>query len=130
MPKKLHGRQIRQYQVGFAAAGVFRLGIGKCGKQQAQEGRHGLVLPLQECLSAFLMALAIFCISDVALVCATTWRAKKKATKSEQSAHGRKEVHPVLCCHKSSDGNFFDCRFSGSPMIATQRPSVSHPAGK
>ena len=52
--EKIHARQIRQRQVGFASARVFRLRIGECGKQQAQEGRRGLVLTLQERLRAFL----------------------------------------------------------------------------
>ena len=43
-----HGPQIRQHQAGFASARVF-LRAGECGKQQqAQEGRHGLVLTLQK----------------------------------------------------------------------------------
>ena len=45
--REIHARQIRQHQVGFASARVF-LRVGECGKQQAQEGRHGLVPPLQK----------------------------------------------------------------------------------
>ena len=46
--EETHGRQIRQGQVGFASACVFRLRVGECGKQQGQEGHHGFVLALQE----------------------------------------------------------------------------------
>ena len=52
--EELHGRQIRQYQVGFASARMFRLRIGECGKQQDQKGHPGLVPPLQEGFNAFL----------------------------------------------------------------------------
>jgi hypothetical protein len=39
--EKIHARQIRQHQAGFAT-GSF-LCVGECGKQQqAHEGRHGL----------------------------------------------------------------------------------------
>ncbi len=40
--------QVRQDQIGFAtAADVFRLRVGECGKHEAEEGRHGLVVALR-----------------------------------------------------------------------------------
>ena len=80
MPKKFttHG-QIRQLQAGFASARGF-LRAGECGKQQAQKGRHGLVLTLQKCFSA----------------------CRIEGHEQRKRAHGQKETHPILCSHKSS----------------------------
>ena len=105
--EKIHGRQIRQYQVGFASACVFRLRVSECGKQQAQKGRHGLVLTLEECFSAFLDGAGDFLHFRSPLVRADDLACEKKGHNERKNAHGRKKVHPVLCCHKSSMLNFW-----------------------
>ena len=98
--EKIHGRQIRQYQVGFASARVFRLRVGECGKQQATRGRHDLVLALQKCFSAFLDGAGDFCISGVPLSEPMTWRAKKRpqrATKRSRPERSTPSTGAVTC---------------------------------
>ena len=91
MPKKFTVVKIRQYQVGFASARVFRLGVGKSGKQQAQKGRHGLVLPLQECLCAFLDGSGNPLHFRRALVRATNLACKEKGRKERKALTARKK---------------------------------------
>ena len=101
--EKIHGRQIRQHQVGFAsAARVFRLRVGECGKQQAQDGRHGLVLTLQKCLGAFLDGRGdlLHCLSS--RVRADDLAREQKGHKERKHAHAQKKVHPIRCSHISS----------------------------
>ena len=51
--REIHARQVWQLQAGFSSARMF-LRAGECGKQQAQEDHHGLVLALEKRLGAFL----------------------------------------------------------------------------
>ena len=126
MPKKFTVDQVRKNQVCFASTGVFRLGKGKSGQQQAQEGGHGLVLPLQECLCAILDGSGNLLHFRRALVRATNLACKEKGRKERTGAHGQKEVDPTLCCHKSSEVIFLS-RIIHDPRNATpRRPVKSH----
>jgi len=105
--EKTHGRQIRQHQIGFAtAACAFRLGVsecgGECGKQQAQEGRHGLVPALEKRLGAFLDGSGDLVHIRSPAIGADDLARKQKSHKERKHAHAQKKVDKILYSHMSS----------------------------
>jgi hypothetical protein len=99
---KTHFRQIRQYQVGFAPACVFRLPVSECGKQQAQKGRHGFVLTLQEGLCTFLDGSSDFLNFPSSSVRADDLTREKEGGKKRKHIHAKKKPHPIQNSHMSS----------------------------
>ncbi len=97
--EKIHGRQIRQDQVGFASARVL-LREGECGKQQEQEGRHGFVLTLQKCLRASPDGHGKPLHRRSPLVRADDLARKEEGRDEREYAHGHEKQHPILYSHK------------------------------
>ena len=104
MPKKIHGRQVRQHQVGFASARLFCLRKSECWKQEPRNGRHhagchSRVLSPQEAFRALLHGRGALLHSRHTHIRPDDLAREENSHQKRKHAHAQKKVDPVLCCH-------------------------------